>query len=125
MQNMAGILSLASLFFWGWYMDRFGSLPTVLVAVAINCMAPLVYAFAPSLVWLYLAAVSMGVSQSGIDLGYLNTTNDGDTAVGSGHRGRCAFSCWRSWASRPSAFSARRFCMTASMAAGWCVPPIR
>src|SRR5262249_32992363 len=31
-------------------------------------------AFAPSLVWLYLAAASMGVSTSGIDLGYLNTT---------------------------------------------------
>jgi MFS transporter, DHA1 family, staphyloferrin B biosynthesis exporter len=74
MQNIAGILSLASLFFWGWYMDRFGSLPTVLAAVAINCLAPLVYAFAPSLFWLYLAAVAMGVSGSGIDLGYLNTT---------------------------------------------------
>lgn len=74
MQNIAGALSLGSLFFWGWYMDRFGSLPTVLVAVAVNCLAPLVYAFAPSLTWLFLAAVSMGVSQSGIDLGYLNTT---------------------------------------------------
>ena len=74
MQNIAGLLSLASLFFWGWYMDRYGSLPTVLVAVAINCIAPLVYAFAPSLFWLYLAAASMGVSTSGIDLGYLNTT---------------------------------------------------
>ncbi len=74
MQNIAGLLSLASLFFWGWYMDRFGSLPTVLVAVAINCVSPVVYAFAPSLVWLYLAAASMGISGSGIDLGYLNTT---------------------------------------------------
>jgi MFS transporter, DHA1 family, staphyloferrin B biosynthesis exporter len=74
MQNIAGLLSLASLFFWGWYMDRFGSLPTVLAAVSINCIAPLVYAFAPSLFWLYLAAASMGVSASGIDLGYLNTT---------------------------------------------------
>jgi MFS family permease len=55
-------------------MDRFGSLPTVLVAVAINCIAPLVYAFAPSLFWLYLGAAAMGVSGSGIDLGYLNTT---------------------------------------------------
>lgn len=74
MQNIAGLLSLGSLFFWGWYMDRFGSLPTVLAAVSINCIAPLVYAFAPSLFWLYLAAASMGISQSGIDLGYLNTT---------------------------------------------------
>ena len=74
MQNIAGVLSLASLFFWGWYMDRYGSLPTVLAAVAINCIAPLIYAFAPSLVWLYLAAAAMGVSGSGIDLGYLNTT---------------------------------------------------
>jgi MFS family permease len=74
MQNIAGVLSLASLFFWGWYMDRFGSLPTVLAAVSINCLAPLVYAFAPSLFWLYLGAAAMGVSGSGIDLGYLNTT---------------------------------------------------
>jgi len=74
MQNLAGLLSLASLFFWGWYMDRFGSLPTVLAAVSVNCVAPLVYAFAPNLFWLYLAAACMGVSASGIDLGYLNTT---------------------------------------------------
>ncbi len=74
MQNLAGITSMASLFFWGWYMDRFGSLSTVLVAVSINAMAPLVYAFAPTLGWLYWASVAMGVSQSGIDLGYLNTT---------------------------------------------------
>jgi hypothetical protein len=45
-----------------------------MAAVSINCLAPLVYACAPSLAWLYLAAVAMGISQSGIDLGYLNTT---------------------------------------------------
>jgi MFS family permease len=74
MQNLAGGTSMLSLFFWGWYMDRYGSLVTVLVGVCINCMAPLIYAFAPSLSFLYLAAVAMGVSASGIDLGYLNTT---------------------------------------------------
>ncbi len=74
MQNLAGVTSMLSLFFWGSYMDRHGSLKTVLVGVCINCMAPLIYAFAPSLAWLYVSAVAMGVSASGIDLGYLNTT---------------------------------------------------
>ena len=74
MQNLAGITSLFSLFFWGSFMDRYGSLMTVLLAVSLNCVSPVVYAFAPSLTWLFLAAVATGVSQSGIDLGYLNTT---------------------------------------------------
>lgn len=68
------IASLISLFFWGWFLDRFGSLSTVLVAVVINCFTPVLYALAPNLLWIYLAAVTIGFMQSGIDLGYLNTT---------------------------------------------------
>ncbi len=74
MQNLTSIMSLLSLFFWGWFMDRRGSLLTVLVAVGINSLTALAYALAPSLVWLYAAAIAGGVSMSGIDLGYLNTT---------------------------------------------------
>jgi len=74
MQNIAGALSLVSLFFWGGFMDRFGSLTTVLLACLIICMTPLIYAFSPSVSWLYLAGAANGIASSGIDIGYLNTT---------------------------------------------------
>ncbi len=74
MQNLSGIVTMFSLFFWGSFTDRFGSLTAVLVALGLNCLAPIVYAFAPHLQWLYLAAIVIGVSQSGVDIAYLNTT---------------------------------------------------
>jgi DHA1 family inner membrane transport protein len=74
MQNIAGALSLVSLFFWGGFMDRFGSLTTVLLACLIICCTPLLYAFSPNVTWLYLAGAANGVASSGIDIGYLNTT---------------------------------------------------
>ena len=74
MQNIGGILSMFSLFFWGWYLDRFGSLATVLVAVLLNCLAPLFYAVGTDISWLYAAATVIAVSGYGVDLGYLNTT---------------------------------------------------
>jgi DHA1 family inner membrane transport protein len=74
MQNIAGGLSLVSLFFWGGFMDRFGSLTTVLLACLIICLTPLFYAFGPSVAWLYIAGAANGIASSGIDIGYLNTT---------------------------------------------------
>jgi len=74
MQNLSGIVTLFSLFFWGSFTDRFGSLTVVLVAVGLNSLAPGLYALAPRLEWLYLAAVIIGVAQSGVDIAYLNTT---------------------------------------------------
>jgi MFS family permease len=74
LQNIAGGLSLLFLFFWGWYMDRFGSLAAVLLACAIICLTPLLYAFGTSVMWLYVASAAGGVASAGIDLGYLNTT---------------------------------------------------
>lgn len=74
MQNIAGALSLVSLFFWGGFMDRFGSLTTVLLACLIICCTPLLYAFSPTVAWLYIAGATNGIASSGIDIGYLNTT---------------------------------------------------
>lgn len=74
MQNIAGALSLFSLFFWGWFMDRFGSLTAVLVVVLINCLSPLLYAVGTNIQWLYLSSATMGIAMAGVDLAYLNTT---------------------------------------------------
>ncbi len=74
MQNIAGGLSLVSLFFWGGFIDRFGSLTTVLLACLIICLTPLLYAFGPTVQWLYIAGAANGIASSGIDIGYLNTT---------------------------------------------------
>lgn len=74
MTNALTVAALFSLFFWGWFVDKYGSLTAVLLAVVFNCITPLCYAFAPSITWVYLAAAFTGFSQSGIDLGYLNTT---------------------------------------------------
>lgn len=72
MQNIAGISMLVSLLFWGWYMDRFGSLSAIMVSYVVLILMPLCYAFGHSIFWLYLAAGLGGISISGIDLGYLN-----------------------------------------------------
>ena len=74
LQNVGGILSLISLFFWGWFLDRFGSLTCVLAAVLLNCCTPAMYAMAPHIGWLYLGSALQSAAQSGVDLGYLNTT---------------------------------------------------
>ena len=74
MQNVSSLLMLFSLFFWGWYMDRFGSLPTVLFACLILCITPLCYALGNRIEWLYVGAAAGGIATSGIELGYLNTT---------------------------------------------------
>lgn len=72
--SITNLVALGSLFFWGAYMDRFGSLAAVLLALIILCVTPMVYALAPQIGWLYLASITAGFSQYGIDLGYLNTT---------------------------------------------------
>lgn len=69
-----GIASLLSLFFFGWFMDRFGSLSAVLLGVAIICLTPICYAFGPTIYWLYAGAFFMGFAGAGTELGYLNTT---------------------------------------------------
>ncbi len=74
MQNISGLLSMISLFFWGQVLDRYGSLAAVLVAATTLCLQPLCYAFGPSIGWLYLGAGVAGAVGTGIDLGYLNTT---------------------------------------------------
>src|SRR5579871_697645 len=73
-QNVASLLTLISLFFWGWYMDRFGSLACVLLACLELCVTPLCYALGNRIEWLYVGAAAGGVASSGIELGYLNTT---------------------------------------------------
>ena len=73
-QNVGGLLALFSLLFWGWFMDRCGSLGTVLLAVSINCLTPICYIVGPTIAWIYMASAATGIAQYGIDLGYLNTT---------------------------------------------------
>lgn len=74
MQNLGSIMSIAALFFWGWYMDRFGPLSTVLMAVFVNCLTPLLYAFGGNIYAIYFAAIISTTTGAGINLGYLNTT---------------------------------------------------
>jgi MFS family permease len=73
-QNVTGVSMLISLFFWGWYMDRFGSLAAIMVSYIVLLLMPLCYAFGPTIGWLFVAAALGGSSTSGIDLGYLNAT---------------------------------------------------
>jgi MFS family permease len=73
-QNISGISMLVSLLFWGWYMDRFGSLAAVLVAYVVLLLMPLCYGFGGSIGWLYAAGAFSGIAVSGIDLGYINST---------------------------------------------------
>ena len=68
------VASLVSLIFWGRFLDKHGSLTTVLLAIIINLLCPLLYAMGNSLYWIYAATAAIGFCQTGIDLGYLNTT---------------------------------------------------
>ncbi len=74
LQNIASIVTIASFFFWGHFLDHKGPLATVLVAIGINLLTPLIYAFAADVHWLYLASAATGLAVSGVDLAYINTT---------------------------------------------------
>lgn len=74
MANVAAVATIAGFFFWGSFMDRRGPLVTVLVALAIICVQPVLFAVAHSLTLLYVASAAAGMAVSGIDIGYLNTT---------------------------------------------------
>src|SRR6185369_6161674 len=51
-----------------------GPLATVLVAIGVNLITPLIYAFAGDIRWLYVASAATGLAVSGVDLAYINTT---------------------------------------------------
>lgn len=74
LQNIMSIMTIVGYVFWGTFLDRKGSLATVLAAICINLAIPLLYAGAWGMSALYLAAIASGLCMSGIDLGYLNTT---------------------------------------------------
>ncbi len=74
MQNITSIATIATYFWWGPFLDRKGPLLTVLCAISINLIAPITYAFAPSVGFLYIAAASWGIAQAGVEIAYLNTT---------------------------------------------------
>jgi hypothetical protein len=74
LQNVAAGATILGFFFWGWFMDRRGPLITVLIAIGVVCTMPFVYAVAPRVEYLRIAAAAGGLAISGIDLGYLNTT---------------------------------------------------
>lgn len=74
--NIANIGSFATVIgfgFWGLFLDRYGSLAGVLLAVGLNLLVPFTYAFAESTPWLYFASAAMGIAVSGIELSYVTT----------------------------------------------------
>lgn len=74
LQNVAAATTIVGFFFWGWFMDKKGPLLTVLIAICVVCTMPVVYALAPRVEYLRIAAATGGLAMSGIDLGYINTT---------------------------------------------------
>jgi MFS family permease len=57
----------------GSLMDRFGSVRGVCACIALVALRPLIFAFAPSMSGLVVAAVLGGLSDAGIEIGYLNS----------------------------------------------------
>lgn len=72
-QNIGSLATVIGFGFWGLFLDRYGSLAGVLLAVAFNLFVPFTYAFAESIPWLYFASAAMGVAVSGIELSYVTT----------------------------------------------------
>jgi MFS family permease len=75
--NLANLASLAAIFgfwFWGRFMDRRGAPRTVLYGILLVMLVPLVYLVHPSVPVLSIAALLMGLSQSCIELSYMQST---------------------------------------------------
>jgi len=74
LQNITSLLTSIGLMFWGSQLDRRGPQHTVLVSILLVCAVPFIYAVAPGVWALYIAAAITGFASSGTELGYLNTT---------------------------------------------------
>jgi MFS transporter, DHA1 family, staphyloferrin B biosynthesis exporter len=74
MANLQSITAIMGYFFWGRFLDRRGSLTTVLISTLLVSMINVVYMLAFNVETLYLAAIIAGISFSGIELSYLNAT---------------------------------------------------
>ena len=70
--NVASVSSIIAFVYWGYFMDRHGSLWTALVNILIQCLMPVVYFFSTAWWHLLPAAVAQGVAGAGIELAYLN-----------------------------------------------------
>jgi MFS family permease len=58
---------------WGHVVDRYGPVKCVYACIAVVGFRPLIYAAAGSYGWLFPAAILGGLSDSGIEIGYLNS----------------------------------------------------
>jgi MFS family permease len=74
MANIQSIVAIVGFFYWGKFLDRKGSLPTVLISTLLVGMINVVYLLATRVEHLYFAAMMSGVSFAGIELAYLNAT---------------------------------------------------
>ncbi|GAB4458906.1 MAG: hypothetical protein OHK0029_20810 [Armatimonadaceae bacterium] len=71
--NITALFSIVGSFFWGRFMDKFNPAVTVMVAISIVALIPLVYLMAGAVWVLYFAAALAGFGFSGIELSYLSS----------------------------------------------------
>jgi MFS family permease len=72
-QNIGSLATIVAFGFWGLFLDRYGSLAGVLLAVSFNLTVPFAYAFGGHIFWLYFASAAMGFAGAGIELSYVTT----------------------------------------------------
>lgn len=58
--------------FWGHVVDRWGPIRCVYACIAVVILRPLIFYFAPDFHWLVPAAVLGGITDAGIEIGYLS-----------------------------------------------------
>lgn len=69
--NLSSLCGILGSFFWGRFLDRHGAAQTVFRGILLISTVSLVYLFAQSLTWLYLAAFIAGFGMAGIELSYM------------------------------------------------------
>ena len=74
LNNTQALCTIAGFIFWGGFLDRKGPLAACVFALAVNLLAPILYAWAWGMSALYIAHGLIGLSIAGVDLAYLNAT---------------------------------------------------
>lgn len=74
--NITSLTAIPFYFIWGKYLDRRGPVRAVWLNILLSALVPVVYLYSRDWRTLMLASILAGITNSGIDLSYLNSILD-------------------------------------------------
>src|SRR6185437_15204465 len=71
--SAGAIVQVLAFLVWGHFIDKLGSVRCVFTCIGVVAFKPFIYFIARSYEWLLPAALLDGVSNAGIEIGYINS----------------------------------------------------